>query len=196
MVDVLSGIGSLSLPVVAFYLILLCNFIKETAGCPLQNALNNSMIAKHMVGLILLFFLVVYTNPEYADKHIVRNIAITLAIYAWFWITSRTHLYIILPVLLLLVASYILSISRKRHESEKNEKVAKRAKTWQNALALTALILSVLGALFYLFEKRREYKEDFLWYRFLAGNMECRNYTQPSAQLLRTDMLQKLRLKS
>jgi hypothetical protein len=177
-------VAGVALPVFAFYMLIAANFIKETLGCSLQTVLETNMYAKHTVGFILLFFLVVMVNPEYADKNIVRNLITSVGIYIWFMITTRTPFYIMISVLLLLLASYIASIAKARNETEKKEKDAEIAANWQNWLAKGALALSIFGFIIYAIEKKFEYKSEFNWFKFFSGNIECRKYTQMSARLI------------
>lgn len=177
-------VAEVALPVFAFYLLVACNYIKEIFGCSLQSVLDANMYAKHAIGFLLLFFLVVIINPDYADRDIIRNVLISVGIYVWFLITTRTPFYILIPVLVLLIASYITSITKKRNETEKNEEAAKRAARWQHGLANTALVLSIVGFIIYAVEKKREYKTKFSWVKFFSGNLECRKYTPKSAKLI------------
>ncbi len=181
MTSIVSEVG---LPVFAFYLLVACNYVKEIFGCNLQTILDTNMYAKHTIAFLLLFFLVVIINPDYADTGIVKKIMLSVGIYIWFLITTRTPFYIMIPVLILLIGSYIASISKKRNESEKNEKDAEYASKWQDGLAYTALGLSILGFIIYVFEKKREYTNQFSWLKFFSGNIHCSKYTPYSAKLI------------
>jgi len=178
-----SIVAEVALPVFAFYLLVACNYIKEIFGCSLQSVLDSNMFAKHTIGFLLLFFLVVIINPDYADRDLVRNILVSIGIYVWFLVTTRTPFYIMIPVLILLIASYITSITKKRNETEKKEEAAKHAEKWQHGLAHAALVLSIIGFIIYVVEKKREYKSKFNLVKFFSGNLECRKYT-PKAALL------------
>lgn len=176
-------IAEVALPVFAFYLLVACNYVKEIFGCGLQNVLEGSMFAKHIVALLLLFFLVVIINPDYADKNILRNVIITIAIYTWFLMTTRTPIYVMITVLILLLASYIMSISKQRYEKENNEAAMKHSERIQNILAVTALVVSFIGFVVYAIEKRLEYKDEFRWSKFFSGNLQCKGYTPVEAKL-------------
>jgi len=177
-------VAEVALPVFAFYLLIACNYIKEIFGCRLQHVLEKNMYAKHMIAFLLLFFLIVIINPDYADRDIVRNILMSIGIYIWFLITTRAPFYIMIMVLILLIASYIFSITKKRNEKDKNEEGAKQAENWQNGLAYTALGLSIVGFVIYTIEKKIEYKSDFSWIKYISGGVECRNFTPNSAKLI------------
>lgn len=177
-------VAEAALPVFAFYLLVACNYIKEIFGCRLQHVLDNNIYAKHMIAFLLLFFLIVVINPDYADRDIVKNILMSIGIYVWFLITTRVPLFIMIIVLILLISSYIVSITKKRNEKDKNEEGAKRAENWQNGLAYTALGLSIVGFVMYTIEKKMEYKSKFSLLKFISGDIQCRNFTPKSARLI------------
>lgn len=179
-----SVIAEVALPVFAFYLLVACNYVKEIFGCGLQTMLDQNIYAKHVVAILLLFFLVVIINPEYADQQITRNVLLTLGIYAWFLITTRTPVYVMLVVLVLLLASYIMSLARKRQEEEKDDVAATRSRILQHRLAVSAFVFSVFGFVLYAIEKKREYKSKFAWSKFFSGNLSCRGYTPAKAKVL------------
>jgi hypothetical protein len=56
------SIGDLALPVFAFYMLILSNFLGETLGCNLQKIMRYNMFAKHLVGYSLLLFLVIFSD--------------------------------------------------------------------------------------------------------------------------------------
>lgn len=194
----LDVVPNVALPVFAFYLLVACNYVKEIFGCGLQNVLDNSIFAKHAVAFILLFFLVVAVNPELADQKLAQNFALSVGIYIWFIITTRTPFYIMLMVVVLLLASYIASIAKSRHAknlAESNPKPSDSAgaemqarhdtaKAWQYGLAYAALGISIVGFIIYFIEKRREYGSSFTLAKFFSGNLKCRGYTPASVKLV------------
>ena len=100
--------------------------------------------------------------------------------------TTRTPIYIILPIMILLIISYILSERTKRLETENKVDKNKFIDDYklQNIISSTALLLSVVGFIIYIIEKHREYGTDFSWVKFLSGNLKCRHYTPEKAKLL------------
>lgn len=178
------GAGDLALPVVAFYLIVLCNFVPEIVGCRLQNLLRSSMAAKHALGMTLLFFLVVMTDSTNADRNILRNILATAGIYLWFLMTTRCPFYVSLVVMVLLIGAYMASV-RKQHAKKSGDS---KSEAWDTKLqricAVSALVLSVLGFGTYMWEKKIEYGADFSFVKFLGGTTHCRGYTPPAAQII------------
>lgn len=178
------GAGALALPVVAFYMIVLCNFVPEIVGCRLQNLLKNSMAAKHIVGMMLLFFLVIMVDSANADRNILRNILATVGIYVWFLMTTRCPFYVSLVVMALLLVAYMASVRKQRADKHGDKASVARDAKLQRICAVAALALSVLGFGAYMWEKKIEYGKDFTLLQFLGGTTHCRGYTPPAAQII------------
>jgi len=176
-------ITSLALPIFAFYLLVFCNFTAELLGCNLLTVLRENMYAKHIIGIILLFFLIIVVNPSNADKNIFKNILVALLIYLWFILTTRSPFSIMVAVLVCLIAVYITNIAKDRYTNEKNEDAANKAQLIQNILAITALILSIVGFFIYFYEKKLEYKDEFSLRKFFSGTTTCKNYTPDNARI-------------
>lgn len=174
----------LAMPVFAFYLLVACNYTKETFGCQLQHILDQNMIAKHIIGILLLFFLIVVIQPENADREILRNVLLTFGIYLWFLMTTRIPIYMLIVVFVLLLAIYMTSIAQKRYEKENQEDAKQKAQRLQTLFTWIALILSFIGFGIYIIEKRLEYGKDFQWGKFLSGTSKCKGYTPSSAKLI------------
>ena len=169
--------GALALPVFGFYMLIACNFLKELFGCRLQTLLDKSMYAKHVLAFVLLYFLIILAVPENADQNALHNLGVAAVVYIWFVITTHTSFWVMLVVLLLLLGAYLASAAKKRHDTHKDKKAAKSAETWQNVLAATAMLLSVMGFFHYVSAKRAEYGKRFTWTRFLAGGTQCATKT-------------------
>ena len=103
-------ITTLALPLFAFYLLVFCNFIPEIIACRLQTELKNNMIVKHILGFVLLFFLIVLVNPQNADQKLKQNFIYAVLVYAWFFITIRNPYSFIIITLILLLHSFAIKM--------------------------------------------------------------------------------------
>ncbi len=191
-------ISKYALAVATFYLLLLSNFLKEIFSCKLQKFLDNSMLAKHILGILMIYFLIIIVNPENIKKVMTTNIYMTLVIYLWFLVISRCNIYITLLILLLLILIYINNIYKsqnkdnKQSEEEQSEdklseeefenKQPEKAKEIQKEnkydkiekiLSIIILLLTIFGFILYIFEKKLEYKEEFTWSKFMLGKTVC-----------------------
>ena len=178
-------VAALALPVFAFYLVVFCNFTKETVGCRLQAYLDDSMIAKHALGFLMLLFLVVLANPTNADRKLGRCVLIAAMAYVLFILTTRNPFPVTLVVLAILFVVYILGITRDRYEHDGDVLAAKRVRMVQTILTFVMFGVSAVGFVVYYVEKRREYGGAFTLYRFVVGGKSCRRFTPPQARVMR-----------
>ena len=163
------------LPVVALYLIIACNFIKDTIGCNLHVFLESHVLARHFVGIFLLFFLVVVTDQKNAEREIYKNILLAIGIYIWFLITTKAPLYIMIIVLVLLMSSYMVSLSKKRNQDANKTDAVKKAELWQYFLANLAFILSIIGFIIYIINKKHELGNDFMFIKLFSKHCNFRD---------------------
>jgi hypothetical protein len=87
-------------------------------------------------------------------------------------------------LIILMIASYILSNLAKKKLEDKNEEEYKKLKLAQNIIFIILLILSVSGFTIYLIEKYIEYKGQYSILKFVFGNPKCRKYTPSDAKIL------------
>jgi Ca2+/Na+ antiporter len=174
----------LALPLFAFYLIVFCNFTKELLGCRLQHALDKNIFAKHFIGFMLLFLLVIMVDPKNMEKNLLSNLGFTILIYVLFMITTKLNLYVMLIVLLLLLVCYILATIAKKKREEKKDDEYKNLKIVEQTLFIIMAIISVVGLSLYFMEKYREYGNRFSIIKFILGVTSCRNYTPSAAKII------------
>lgn len=178
-------IPALALPVCGFYLLVFCNYTKEILGCRLQTFLEQSMLARHLLGFLLLFFLVIMVNPVNADLNLHKNIGLAAAAYLLFFMTTRNPFPIMVVVLLMMFAIYILGSTKDRYTKENKQTDAEKIAKAQKILTIVMFSLSALGFVLYFIEKSREYKGTFNISKFFLGDLTCRNHTPNSAQIIK-----------
>jgi hypothetical protein len=161
----------------AFYMLVACNFIPEIFGCKLQTLLRTSMLAKHITGFLLLFFLVIYVKPENVDNEIVYNLSLSALLYLWFFITTRIPFILLLLTIILLIVIYVLDIRKTRLDSDnkKNKNEINNLKTTQKLITYVIIVITIIGFIYYFGQKKLEYRDQFNFYKFLVGTVKCRN---------------------
>ena len=177
-------LSSLAPSVFALYMMVGSNFLPQLFGCRLQTLLNSSMAAKHALGMLLAFFLIVLVNPAFADQNIGGAMLVTLGIYAWFIMTTRCPFSVTLVTLVLLLAIYVLGIKKDKANANNDAQSADRYRRSQMVLVILAVVVSVVGFGVYAMEKKMEYKETFDFMTFVVGKTECRNATPAEARIL------------
>ncbi len=161
----------------SFYMVIASNFLPELFGCRLQTLLRTNMLAKHITGFILLYFLIIIARPEHADKNVIFTISISILIYIWFFMTTRIPFIILIIILILLLIVYILDIKKNKLESDdkNNNSYVNQIKLGQSIISIIILILTFGGFIYYYNAKQNEYKELFAISKFITGTINCRN---------------------
>lgn len=175
--------------VIAFYLLVACNFLPQVLGCRLQELLYNNIWAKHAVGILTLNFLVVATSPDAGG--LLTNMGKTILIYTWFVLTTRLPEKLMLFNIFLLFCLYISFNSTNRLGSSPESAAAPppspdddaRMKALMHILVLSSIVCTFFGSLLYLSEKMREYEADFSIRRFITGSVKCRGFTPSFAKV-------------
>jgi len=180
----LSKVSDLVIPLFALYLLVFCNYTKETIGCRLSHVLDTNMYAKHFATFMLLFFLVIIVDPDNSEKNIFANFGWTVLVYILYMITTKVSFPIMVILILIMMIMYILSKLAKNKLEEKKEDEYKNLKMAQNILFIILIILGVVGFLIYMVEKSREYKGKFSILKFIFGASKCRKFTPVDAKIL------------
>ena len=172
------------------YTLILSNTLGELFGCRLQYILKNSMILKHIVGIILFFIVNIYTDKDITKKNFGFIILITLLIYLWFMITVRTHLQISIIIVSLLLILFTIEIYINRYTiSIKNVDIEKddyliQLKKIQTFILLISILITFVGFILYYLEKSKEYGSKFSLFVFIFGKPQCKNYTPSNVKYL------------
>ncbi len=182
--EALDEASNLLIPLFALYLLIFCNFTKETIGCRLSNVLDNNIYAKHLMTFLLLYFLVILTDSKNTENSILLNLGWTVLIYLIFIVTTRVSFPIMIILLILMMVSYILGNIAKKKLEEKKDDEYKKLKLAQNIIFILLIIITSIGFLIYFIEKLREYKGAFSIIKFLTGDSKCREYTPANARIL------------
>lgn len=173
----------------AFYMIVACNFIPEIFGCKLQTLLRTNMLAKHITGFLLLFFLVIYIKPENVDKEIIYNLSLSAILYFWFFMTTRIPLPFLILTIILLIVIYILDIRKTRllTENDKNKKDIHNIEVTQKIITYIIVFITIVGFIYYFGQKKMEYRDKFELLKFMTGTTKCRNSNNyPISNMLKT----------
>ncbi len=180
----IDSITTIATSVIAFYFVVGCNFIPEIIGCRLQTLLRENMIAKHILGLLLLFFLIIVVNPKNADQNLIKNVIITLIVYIWFLFTTRSPLIITLISIILFIILYILNSKKDRLILSNEKDKIKFINNIQYIIIIFLIVISVIGIIIYTIEKRKEYGKNFDIKKFIIGNKSCKDFTPKTAKIL------------
>jgi ascorbate-specific PTS system EIIC-type component UlaA len=169
-----------------FVLIVSANFLAEVFPCRLQNLLRNNMLMKHLFGIFTMIFFVVLSNNNSTNTNIFNLIFNSSLLYILFILISKCDVYFFYIILLLLGIAYIINIL-KQQEMNKNEKGSEKEQKHKfqskiniynnitSVLYVLIIIITFIGVILYMGEKKIEYKKKFSYISFFIGKPSCKN---------------------
>jgi len=162
-----------------FIFIISGNYLEELLGCRLIKLLNESMIIKHILGLLTLFLTLAFTIDLNTSLFTLFKISVVL--YIIFILSSKTTKYINYLIIFIFIISFIVQLYKDRLKRKlevstinTNEKLHLEYIEKYNDYILKLIIgLIIIGVLIYIGEQKRSYNEDFNYYTFLIGEVNC-----------------------
>jgi len=166
-----------------FVLIISANFLVEIFPCNLQYKLRNNMLFKHMFGIFTMIFFVRLSDSStnngngvnYSFNTILKN---SLFLYLFFIVFSKCNIYFFYLILFLIGLTYIIKIIKDEDKNKNitDKDVMNRQERYNNItymMYILIFILTILGMIVYMGEKKNEYKKDFNYFTFFIGKQEC-----------------------
>lgn len=161
----------------ALYLIISCNFLEELISCKFREFLSSNMIIKHLLCIITFGFLVILAGIDLDDENVYyKGILLTITLYIWFVLSTRTHVYITLIIVLLFFVMYIINFRLKYLKEKK--KSTKKLELINKYILIATGIITIIGVINYGYLKKLEVNkrgEKFSLFNFLIGKVKCRN---------------------
>lgn len=167
-----------------FTLIISGNFLAQLFPCRIQEALVHNIFIKHLFGFLTLFFFGIVAIPSLAN---ISGMISSFFLYIVFLINAKTKYQFWISVFVLYAVIYLLHIVKKEHVSyidnpnsskETVENYIKRnsyIEIIQNISLGLIFILTILGFLIYMGDKKLEYKDKFDYVIFFFGKPYCKD---------------------
>ena len=183
-----------------FTLIVSDNFIEDLLPCAVQYHLTNSMILKHVIGFLTLFFFGILALPQLAN---IQGMGKAFILYIIFVINTRTYHKVWLILFLLYAVVYLIHIARVQADNylnnqirtmnkdkKTNKKISLKEETLlkkymfvanygyvvEKICLYTIITLTVLGLIMFVGEKKLEFGKKFKWKDFLLLKPQCSRY--------------------
>jgi len=182
-----------------FILIISGNFM-ALVPCKLQDELNNNMYVKHLFGLFTMIFFVTLAAPV-KDKTISAVTFNSFLLYLLFILITKVHVKIFYVIAGLLGTTYIAVLLKEADldkinanasatdvknndtmeqakENPKNVILTNQLKIYDSVIFysyILILILTFIGVLAYMGEKKIEYKKNFKYVTFFLGKTVCKH---------------------
>ena len=182
-----------------FILIISGNFL-ALVPCKLQDELNNNMYVKHLFGLFTMIFFVTLAAPV-KDKTISAVTFNSFLLYLLFILITKVHVKIFYVIAGLLGTTYIVVLLKEadldqinanasatdvknndtmEQSNKQAEKIilTNQLKIYDNVIFYSyifILLLTIIGVLAYMGEKKIEYKKNFKYVTFFLGKTVCKH---------------------
>ena len=158
--------------IITLYIMISGNFLAPLLSCKVQTLLSESMILRHLMGLLTFIFFVGISNVK---KHnFVGIIGLSFALYTWYVATTRMDVRLWIPVMLIFAVLFLIQTYENSQE-DRNDKNKSLFETIKQSLVMGAGALTIFGVLVYLGAKNIEYGNQFDIFKFIFGNANCRN---------------------
>lgn len=183
-----------------FTLIVSDNFIQDLLPCAVQYHLTNNMMLKHIIGFLTLFFFGILALPQLAN---IEGMGKSFLLYIIFVINTRTYHKVWLILFLLYAVVYLIHIARLQADTyldnqiktmNKEKKSSKEISYNQDILTkryifianygyvvekvclYTIIILTIIGLIMFVGEKKLEFGKKFKWKDFFLLKPLCKRY--------------------
>ena len=182
-----------NIPRIAFLFIIFAviagGYVTNVLSCQMQAWLENSIYSRHIIGIILFFFFIMFEGGWDFDKerqamapvnwskgNALHSMVYAVLIYALFTLTARSRLT---PNLLLFSSLFLVYIinTQRRYLEIRNQIKKETIKILENVekgLLVLSVIIVLYGLIDYFLYKKRIYKDQFSMYLFLLGTPRCR----------------------
>lgn len=159
------------------------NFVGNTLSCKTQYNLTNNMLLKHLLLFFIIFFTLSYTKSTILNPNeLLKN---SLIIWVCFLMYTKQNAKFTIVSSLLIVATYVLNNYEEYYnellkietetENDKKDYKSKSIKISKfKNITYNLIVVSIIsGFLFYLYEKKKEYGENFDPKTFIFGKVTC-----------------------
>ena len=164
-----------------FIFIISGNYLGQLLGCRLIYLLNENIITKHILGFITLFLTLAFTID--LNTSLIKLFNISCILYILFILSSKTTKYINYLLIFIFLISFIIQLYKDRLKKKKiinkNEKKhLEYIEKYNNYIVKIIIGLLIIGVLIYIGEQKRSYKENFNYYTFFVGEINCNEGTE------------------
>ena len=159
--------------VFVLYLVLAGQFLSPLFPCHFRRLVNDSMVLRHVLGyLTLLFFIVIL--DEFTDTITSATVILGLctAIYVWFVLSSKMTGSTWIALISILSILYIIDLFVSRIEKPSDDLKLWVSRTNMGLITL-AVLLTLIGMIAYMGEKKLDYGRSFSYLTFFLGKETC-----------------------
>lgn len=156
------------------------NYLEQTLGCHSRILLDNNMMIKHIFVLFIIYFAIDLTQNELINPF--YNLLKAFIVWALFHLFTHMNLIMTIIVFILLMVLFFISnyqsyLDTKKLTDEHYSKynLKKNLKTVQTVLFDLIIVLLCIGSVLYYMRKRKEYKSNFSYMKYIFGVNKCKD---------------------
>lgn len=158
--------------IMTLYIIISGNFMAPLLSCNLQTLLSDSMIMRHLIGILTFIFFVGVTNVK--QESFTKVLLYSAGMYAWFIATTRMDIRFWVPLIGLFSVLFLVETYKNTLNENELEQKKTSFESIKSALVVASAVLTILGSLTYLGSKKIEYGSNFSYDKFVFGKATCR----------------------
>lgn len=167
--------------VLLLYLAIGTNFLKELFSCELQSLLSRSVLIKNVLGVLVFHFAIVAPTIM-PGAHPVSQLAVSLAAYTIFFLTTRCDYRVVIAMFIVAVAvMFAMSIDEynKKQRSSTDDGQSRSHRYVRSVIAPVMCLVLLTGVIAYVGYKAKSlshlgiHKDAFDWKRFITGVPQC-----------------------
>lgn len=152
------------------------NFVAETLGCKTQKLLSESMLAKHSIIFLIIYFALGFTSDNNYHPLVIAR----MSGFIWVLFILFTKMSITFTILTfgLLAIRYIISTFIDYYKSdgeEKNRDIIKLLILFGENIVMLTIGIVVLGFVLYFRQQYTEYNKSWSTFKFIFGVNKCKS---------------------
>ena len=160
------------------YLLLGANFLVATFGCQVQQFFNTNIYAKHIIGLLTVFyFIILATSPlsaAGADEFVFfQKLGAASLIYAVFIASGRMTKAFFLAFIVTILTNFLLKMYGDSLDPVRFADRQQIINTSGQGLHVLALAILVVGVGQYFLKQRQQHAAKFNLFTFILGKPHC-----------------------
>lgn len=177
-----NNLASIQKGLLFFVLIISGNFIGELLSCRTQKLFKNSMLIKHVIAFVSLYFFVIISDDQLSAYNPAYTLLGAIIIYMYFlcFVKSEAKYFLLIVIILTVVA--FLQLYDRYLEKKSNKELGRYEIKLKENISLIQMILvainifiSIFGMLIYMGMKKLEYQNEFTYYNFFLGSPKCKD---------------------
>jgi hypothetical protein len=168
-------------------------YIAEILSCQMRFMFENSLVLRHVVGIIMIFVFIMLEGgwsfdteedekavTSWESGNVIHTGVMSVVIYILFLLSSKSRFWPNILFFSLLMILYLLNtqrqywVDRENITADQNDKILKT----QYVITGFAGVSLVGGFVDYVLYQMKQYKSNFSWIQFLFGGHKCFSSTK------------------